>query len=102
MRGWVTARVSSFSLPARKRGVMSTSFALVQDALTLLGVSSEEITPNASLLHDLSVDSTEMIEFITIIERQTGVRIDERKMKNINTVAELVSLIENYSSQLSR
>ncbi len=80
---------------------MSGSFVLVQDALVQLGVPTEEITPDASLLDDLSVDSTELIELITVIEQQTGVRLDEKRLKNVWTVAELVSFVDSYNNQLA-
>lgn len=78
---------------------MSTSFALVRDALTSLGVSTEEIKPDASLLYDLSVDSTEMIEFIKIIEKQAGIDLDEKQLKRVDTVAELVAFVESYNNR---
>ncbi|MBV9689292.1 MAG: hypothetical protein JO202_06230, partial [Ktedonobacteraceae bacterium] len=80
---------------------MPNSSAIVRDALAQLGVPREEITPAASLLNDLSVDSTELIELITIIEQQIGTHIDEKQLKNVRIVAELVSFVDNYNNQMA-
>lgn len=79
---------------------MSDSFALVQGILTELGFPAEDITPEASLLNDLSIDSTELIELVTIIEKRISVPVDEKQLKNAKTVAELVSLIQKTSNQV--
>jgi acyl carrier protein len=90
-----------FNIEREREEHMPTSFALVQDALTSLGVAAAEITPDASLLNDLSIDSTEMIEVITIIERKIGISLDEKQLKNVRTVTELASFVENSGKQVA-
>jgi acyl carrier protein len=80
---------------------MSSSFTVVQDALIQIGIPREEIRADVSLLHDLSVDSTELIEVITVIEGQTGLSLDARQLKNIHTVSELIAFVDSYQSQLA-
>jgi acyl carrier protein len=75
---------------------MSSNFTLVKDALVELGIPIEEIKPDASLLRDLSIDSTELIELITIIEKQMHIHMDEKQIKNVQTVSELVSFVDNH------
>jgi acyl carrier protein len=74
---------------------MFTGSTLVQEALQSLGVPSDQITPDASLLNDLAIDSTEMIECIAIIEKKAGMNIDEKQLKTVKTVAELISYVES-------
>ncbi|GCE49779.1 acyl carrier protein [Thermosporothrix hazakensis] len=74
---------------------MADTSTFVQDALVQLGVERQEITPEATLLDDLSVDSTELIELITILEKQMDIQLDEKQLKNVHTVAELVSFVES-------
>ncbi len=80
---------------------MSSSFTVVQDALVQIGIPREEIRADVSLLHDLSVDSTELIEVVAIIEGQTGLRLNARELKNIDTIAELITFVDNYQKQFA-
>jgi acyl carrier protein len=75
---------------------MSESYAVVQNALVELGVPREEIAPTACLRDDLAVDSTEQIELISILEKQLGANLDEKQLKKVRTVAELVSFVDSY------
>lgn len=81
---------------------MFDSFAAIQDALVQLGVSREEITPAASLRDDLSIDSTEQIELIIALEQQIGTELDEKQVKSVRTVAELVSVVDACRGQITR
>ena len=81
---------------------MFDSFAAIQDALVQLGVSREEITPAASLRDDLSIDSTEQSELIIALEQQIGTELDEKQVKSVRTVAELVSVVDACRGQITR
>ncbi len=74
---------------------MSDNFAIVQSALMQLGVPIEEIKPTASLLDDLAIDSTEKIELIIVLEQRLGTSLDEKQLKNVQTVTELVSFVDS-------
>lgn len=73
---------------------MSQSSIAVRDALVEAGIPATDITPDASLLDDLSIDSTELIEVITLIEKQLDIHLDEKGFKDIHTVAELIVFVD--------
>lgn len=73
---------------------MSRGYELVRNVLIRLGVPASEIIPEASLLDDLAIDSTELVEVISSLERETRQRIDEKQFKHLRTVADIVKQIE--------
>ena len=81
---------------------MSDSFTIIQRALIQAGIPQEEIRIEASLRGDLSVDSMELIEVITVIEEETGLSLDVRELKSAQTVAELIAIVDNYQNQRAR
>jgi len=80
---------------------MFDSSVLVRDVLIQLGVPTDEITPEAALFNDLNVDSTEMIELISVIEHKIETSIDEKLLKNVKTVAELVTFVDSYTNKIA-
>jgi acyl carrier protein len=75
--------------------MMSQGLETVQHVLEQLGIPATEITADASLLNDLSIDSTELIEIVATIERQAQISLDEKQLKNLHTVAELAAFVDS-------
>ena len=53
-----------------------------------LSISVEELTPGASLLNDLAVDSLKLVELMLRFENQLGVSIPSQDAWEINTVGD--------------
>jgi acyl carrier protein len=62
-----------------------------------LGVSAEEVKPEASFTNDLGADSLDTVELIMEFEKEFGVSIPDDKAEEIRTVGDAIAYIENNS-----
>ena len=53
-----------------------------------------EITPETELLSDLGMSSFDLIQLVCTIEEEFGIEILDRALKNIKTVGDVMSRIE--------
>ena len=61
----------------------------------VLNVDPAEIRPETTFLEDLGADSLDIYQIIMKIEEEFEIRINEKDVENIKTVAEAVKLIED-------
>lgn len=59
----------------------------------VLNVDSAEIRPETTFKEDLGADSLDIYQIVMKIEEAFEIRIDEKDLENIKTVAEAVELI---------
>lgn len=59
----------------------------------VLNVDPEEITPETTFLEDLGADSLDIYQIIMKIEEEFEIRIQEKDVEHIRTVAEAMELI---------
>ena len=59
------------------------------------GVTPADATPEKSFTDALDVDSLSMVEIVVAAEEKFGVRIPDDEVKNLRTVGDAVSFIEN-------
>lgn len=72
-----------------------SAFEKVQAIVTdQLGVSEDEVKPEASFVDDLGADSLDLTELIMAMEDEFGVEIDDEDAQKIATVQDAVSYIE--------
>jgi len=72
------------------------SFSEFQDFMSnALSISTDELTPEASLLNDLAVDSLKLVELMLRFENQLGVSIPSQDAWEINSVGDAY----NYYSE---
>ena len=64
--------------------------------IDVLGVSEDEVTPEASLTDDLGADSLDAVELGMAIEENLGVAISDEDLPNIKTVQDLVDYVEEH------
>ncbi|MBR4387688.1 MAG: acyl carrier protein [Prevotella sp.] len=77
---------------------MSEIVAKVTDIIVeKLGVSAEEVKPEASFTNDLGADSLDTVELIMEFEKEFGVSIPDDKAEEIRTVGDAIAYIENNS-----
>lgn len=61
-----------------------------------LGVSVEQVTPEASFIEDLGADSLDIVELVMALEEEYGMEISDEDAEKIRTVKDVVSYIESH------
>jgi acyl carrier protein len=61
--------------------------------VSTLGCDESIVTEDASVKDDLGADSLAVVELVMAIEDAFGISIDEEKMKEIQTVGDIVKLV---------
>ena len=60
-----------------------------------LGVSMEEVTPEASFIEDLRADSIDIVELIMALEEEYDMEIPDEDAEKIQTVQDVLSYIQS-------
>jgi acyl carrier protein len=63
-----------------------------------LGVSLEEVTPQASFIEDLGADSLDIVELIMALEEEYDMEIPDEDAEKIQTVGDAVKYISGKLS----
>ena len=61
-----------------------------------LGVSMEEIRPEASFIDDLGADSLDIVELVMAMEEEFEVEIPDEEAENIKTVGDAINYIKTH------
>ncbi len=59
-----------------------------------LGISREEVVPEASFIDDLGADSLDIVELVMALEEEFDVEIPDDDAEKIQTIGEAVSYIK--------
>ena len=59
-----------------------------------LGVSEEQVTPEAKFIEDLGADSLDQVELIMALEEQFGAEIPDEEAEKLTTVGDAIEYIE--------
>lgn len=62
-----------------------------------LGISADQVTPEASFTNDLGADSLDTVELIMEFEKQFNITIPDDDSQKISTVGDAISYIENHA-----
>ena len=62
-----------------------------------LGVSAEEVKPEASFVEDLGADSLDLTELIMAMEEEFDIEIDDEDAQKIATVQDAITYIKSKS-----
>lgn len=62
-----------------------------------LGVSNEEVKPEASFVEDLGADSLDLTELIMAMEDEFGIEIDDEEAQKLTTVQAALDYINANS-----
>lgn len=74
---------------------MTVEFEKLQDIISqILGISEEEITPEASFTDDLGADSLEIFQIIMGIEDEFGIEIPSSEAEKVVTVSDAFDRIK--------
>ncbi len=63
-----------------------------------LGVSMEEVTPQASFIEDLGADSLDIVELIMALEEEYDMEIPDEDAEKIQTVEDVLNYVKSKAA----
>jgi acyl carrier protein len=63
-----------------------------------LGVSADEVVPEASFVDDLGADSLDLVELVMVLEEEFGKEIPDEDAEKLQTVQDAINYLKNSSS----
>ena len=73
---------------------MTTEEQVIEIIAEKLGVSKEEIKPEASFIEDLGADSLDQAELIMELEEKFGITFQDDREQNLHKVKDAVRYVE--------
>ncbi|MBM3278171.1 MAG: acyl carrier protein [Candidatus Handelsmanbacteria bacterium] len=62
-----------------------------------LGVTQDQVTPQASFVDDLGADSLDTVELVMAFEEEFGLDIPDEDAEKMSTVADAIRYLEEHS-----
>ena len=62
-------------------------------------VEEEDLTPNVNPVRDLNLNSYDFISIVGRLETELGIEIDEREIRNLETLGELDAYVKSKMIQ---
>jgi len=73
---------------------MSVEEKINEIVVEQLGVTSEQVKPQAKFVEDLGADSLDLTELIMAMEEEFGIEIDDEKAQEILTVQDAIKYVQ--------
>ena len=64
-----------------------------------LGVSEEQVTPEAKFIEDLGADSLDQVELVMALEEAFGSDIPDEDAEKLTTVGDAIAYVESKSQE---
>lgn len=64
-----------------------------------LGVSADEVVPEASFVDDLGADSLDLVELVMVLEEEFGKEIPDEDAEKIQTVKDAINYIKGHKTE---
>ena len=64
-----------------------------------LGVSEDQVTPEAKFIEDLGADSLDQVELVMALEEAFGSDIPDEEAEKLTTVGDAIAYIESKSQE---
>lgn len=64
-----------------------------------LGVSADEVVPEASFVDDLGADSLDLVELVMVLEEEFGKEIPDEDAEKIQTVKDAINYIKGHAAE---
>ena len=64
-----------------------------------LGVSEDQVTPEAKFIEDLGADSLDQVELIMALEEEFGADIPDEDAEKLQTVGDAIAYVEAKSQE---
>ena len=64
-----------------------------------LGISEDEVKPEASFIDDLGADSLDIVELVMAMEEQFDVEIPDEDAENIRTVQDAMNYVQQHAEE---
>ena len=77
---------------------MNTEEKIKNIIVDQLGVSADEVVPEASFVDDLGADSLDLVELIMVLEEECGKEIPDEDAEKIQTVKDAFEYIKNITA----
>ena len=77
---------------------MSTEEKVKNIIIEQLGVSADEVVPEASFVDDLGADSLDLVELVMVLEEEFGKEIPDEAAEKIQTVQDAINYINEHMS----
>jgi len=78
--------------------IMSTEEKIKNIIIEQLGVSADEVVPEASFVDDLGADSLDLVELVMVLEEEFGKEIPDEDAEKIQTVKDAINYINEHMS----
>jgi acyl carrier protein len=75
---------------------MSLEDRVAEIIVEQLGVSKEEVVPQASFIDDLGADSLDIVELVMALEEEYEMEISDEDAEKIKTVQDVITYIEAH------
>ncbi len=64
-------------------------------AVEVLSVEADKVTPEASFADDLDADSLDLVEFVMALEEEFDISVEEEELEGVTTVAQAFDLVKS-------
>ena len=68
---------------------------IIKNLMEQLDLERDEIKMDSNFVDDFEMDSLDMVEMLIDLEKETGIKIPNEEIKDVNTVGALIKYLED-------